>query len=92
MVYFVIGIQSIPGFFFQGIGRGLPASVLTLARSIFILLPLILILPRFMDATGIWASYPITDILSLIISLTWVASELRKQGIDIRWWKTQSGG
>ncbi len=87
MVYFVIGIQSIPGFFFQGIGRGLPASVLTLARSIFILLPLILILPRFMDATGIWASYPITDVLSLIISLTWVASEFRKQGLDIRWWR-----
>ncbi|MFC1900786.1 MATE family efflux transporter [Chloroflexota bacterium] len=90
MVYFIIGIQSIPGFFFQGIGRGLPASVLTLARSIFILLPLVLILPRFMDATGIWAAYPITDVLSLIMSLTWVAFEFRKQGIDIRWWKTKA--
>lgn len=90
MVYLVIGIQAIPGFFFQGIGRGLPASVLTLARNIFILLPLILILPRFMGVTGIWASYPITDILSLTISLTWVASEFRRQGIDIRWWKNRA--
>ena len=90
MVYLILGIQMIPGFFFQGIGRGLPASALTLARSIFILLPLILLLPRVMGVTGIWLSYPITDVLSLLISVGWMANEFRRQGIDFRWWKTQS--
>ena len=89
MVYLILGIQMIPGFFFQGIGRGLPASVLTLARSIFILLPLILLLPRVFGVTGIWLSYPITDVLSLLISVGWMANEFRRQGIDIRWWKAQ---
>jgi len=87
MVYFIIGIQILPGFFFQAIGRGLPASVLTLARSIFILLPLVLLLPRFLGVTGIWLSYPITDIMSLVISIGWMAHELRKQEISFRWWK-----
>jgi len=89
MVYLILGIQMVPGFFFQGIGRGLPASVLTLARSIFILLPLILLLPRLMGVTGIWLSYPITDVLSLLISVGWMANEFRRQKIDIRWWKAK---
>jgi Na+-driven multidrug efflux pump len=92
MIYLILGIQMIPGFFFQGIGRGLPASILTLARSIFILLPLILLLPRFLSVTGIWLSYPITDVLSLLISVGWMANEFRRQKIDFRWWKTPSEG
>ena len=74
----------------QGIGRGMPASVLTLARSMFILLPLVLILPRFFDETGLWVSYPITDALSMIISVGWMVKEFRKQGIVYRWWGKDS--
>jgi putative MATE family efflux protein len=86
MLYILLGIQNLPGFFFQGIGRGLPASVLTLARSVFILLPLILVLPRFFDETGIWLAYPITDALSMILSVGWMIKEFRKQGIVYKWW------
>lgn len=87
MVFIVLGIQMIPGFFFQGIGRGLPSSVLTLVRSIVILIPLILVLPRFIGVTGIWAAYPIVDILSLVISVGWMMLEFRKQKISFKWWK-----
>jgi len=87
MAYLILGIQMLPGFFFQGIGRGLPASVLTLARNIFILLPLVLLLPRFIGVTGIWISFPITDIISFVISVGWMANEFRRQEIEFRWWK-----
>lgn len=86
MFFIVVGIQVLPGFFFQGIGRGLPASVLTLVRSIVFLVPLILILPRYMGVTGIWATYPITDIASLVISAGWMIKEFKKQNMSFRWW------
>ncbi|UCD08006.1 MAG: MATE family efflux transporter [Dehalococcoidales bacterium] len=92
LLYILLGVQNLPGFFFQGIGRGMPASVLTLVRSMLILLPLVLILPRFFDETGIWASYPITDALSMIISVGWMIKEFRKQGIVYKWWQDETSG
>lgn len=87
MFFIITGIQMLPGFFFQGIGRGLPASVLTVVRSIVVLMPLILVLPRYMGVNGLWISYPITDAVSLLLSVGWMILEFRKQKISIKWWE-----
>lgn len=80
---FIVGIQMIPGFFFQGIGRGIPSTVLSSARHIFFLLPMILLLPRFYGLKGLWISFPIADILTCLLGIFWLSIEFRKQGISL---------
>lgn len=89
LAYFALGIRMVPGFFFQGIGKGLPATVLTAAQNIAFLLPVILILPRYFGLTGMWIAFPIAETLALFLGLFWISSEFRRQGIYLRWWKTE---
>jgi putative MATE family efflux protein len=35
LLYFTLGLRMVPGFFFQGIGKGLPVTVLTLAQFLY---------------------------------------------------------
>ncbi len=79
---FILGIQMVPGFFFQGTGKGLPATLLSAARHIFFLLPLILILSPVHGVTGLWISFPVADMLTFLAGLLWMLIDLRKQGIS----------
>lgn len=81
---FILGIQMIPGFFFQGIGKGLPATILSSARHIFFLLPMILLLPGYYGVNGLWISFPIADILTFVLGIYWLSFEFRRQGISFR--------
>lgn len=63
----VIGFQFIAGGFFQSIGKPMPALTVSLLRQFILLLPLLLILPLIFGLDGVWYSYPISDILSLIV-------------------------
>ncbi|MFC1495177.1 MATE family efflux transporter [Thermodesulfobacteriota bacterium] len=78
---FILGVQMIPGFFFQGIGKGLPATILSSAKHIFFLLPMVLLLPRLYGLKGLWISFPIADILTFLLGIFWVSMEFRRQGI-----------
>ncbi len=64
----IIAIQFIGGAYFQAIGKAIPALLLTLTRQGFLLIPLILILPKFYGEFGVWLSFPIADVLSTIIT------------------------
>ena len=79
---FILGIQMIPGFFFQGIGKGFPATILSGARHFFFLLPSVLLLPRFLGVTGLWIAFPISDMMTFLVGLTWLIIELKKRGVS----------
>jgi Na+-driven multidrug efflux pump len=78
---FIIGVQMVPGFFFQGIGKGFPASILSAAKFIIFLLPLILLLTPLFGVTGLWISFPVADMLTFFTGLVWMIIEFRRQGI-----------
>jgi putative MATE family efflux protein len=77
---FIIGVQMVPGFFFQGMGKGFPTSMLSAAKFIIFLLPLILILTTVYGVTGLWVSFPVADMLTFFTGLAWMVLEFRKQG------------
>ncbi|UCH51214.1 MAG: hypothetical protein JSV54_00115, partial [Chloroflexota bacterium] len=81
---FAVGVQISTGFFFQGIGKGLPSLVMASARQVIFLLPFLYILPRVFGLTGLWAVFPVSDGLSVILTLVWTAIQFRKLGIPIR--------
>lgn len=71
-------LQLIGAAYYQAIGKALPALLLTLTKQGFCLIPLILILPNFMGIYGVWASFPIADTLSAIISFIFLRKGIAK--------------
>lgn len=73
----VIGMQIVIGNFFQAIGRAKLAIFLSMTRQMLILIPLLLILPRFLETRGVWLSMPISDTLSWLINVVYIVIFLR---------------
>ena len=74
-------IQITGSIFFQSIGKPVESFVLGLSRQFLILIPLVLILPRFIGLSGIWFSYPISDFLSTTLTVILLVREIIHSGI-----------
>ncbi len=68
-----ISFQVVGTTVFQALGMPKPAFILSLARQLLFLLPLVLVLPRFYGLNGVWASFPISDFMAfgLAVGLLW---------------------
>ena len=64
----IVGVQLVSYFYFLSVGRGLLSMVISISRSFLLLVPLVLVLPLWFGAEGIWLSYPIADVLSVAVS------------------------
>lgn len=74
----IIAWQLIGAAYFQAIGKATPALLLTLSRQGFFFIPLILILPQYYGEFGVWISFPISDILSTIVTAYFLNREIKK--------------
>jgi Na+-driven multidrug efflux pump len=72
-----VGFQVVAAGTYQALGRALPALVLALLRQVILLMPLILILPRFFDLSGVWASFPLSDGTAALLTGWMLLSLLR---------------
>ncbi|MBU1152054.1 MATE family efflux transporter [Patescibacteria group bacterium] len=63
-----IGFQVIGGGVYQAIGHARMALFMSLLRQVIILIPLVIILPMLYQLNGIWAAFPIADLLSTIVT------------------------
>jgi putative MATE family efflux protein len=73
-------IQITGSTYFQAIGKATEAMILGLSRQFFILIPLILILPRFFGLDGLWFSYPLADLISTTVTSSLLIREVRRLG------------
>lgn len=73
----IIAVQLIGAAYFQSIGKAIPALLLTLTRQGFFFIPLILILPSFYGELGVWMSFPISDVLSTIVTAYFLNKEVK---------------
>lgn len=78
MFFPIIGFQMVTANFFQSIGMASKAIFLSLTRQMVVLLPCLLILPRFLGAAGVWYSMPISDLLASLIAGTMLVWQFRK--------------
>ncbi|MFO7638809.1 MAG: MATE family efflux transporter [bacterium] len=69
--------------FFQGIGRAVPAMLLSLTRQFILLLPAALLLSRLAGMTGLWVSLPVSDGLTFLASLGWTLLTFHRLGIPL---------
>ncbi|QQO07776.1 MATE family efflux transporter [Breznakiella homolactica] len=63
--------------FFQSLGKGAQAGALVMLRQILLIVPLVLILPRFLGVTGVWLAIPANDAIVLILALVFLGKEFR---------------
>ncbi len=81
-VFPLIGIKIIGCSYFLVPGKPFPSLVLNLSRQFLLLIPLLLILPRFFGLSGLLISFPIADFQVTIITVVWLLGEtdLRSTG------------
>lgn len=64
--------------YFQSIGSVKKAMFLSLLRQIILLIPLITILPKFLELNGVWLAQPVSDFLAFVITLGFIIQEFKK--------------
>jgi putative MATE family efflux protein len=78
MFYPLVGFQMVTSTFFQSIGKPKNAILLSLTRQVIFLIPFLLILPKYWAINGVWLSMPISDFVSVILSVALLAHQLRR--------------
>jgi putative MATE family efflux protein len=63
----LVGFQVVASHFFQSVGKAKLSMFATLFRQVIGLIPLLYILPNYLDIDGIWYSYPIADVMSALV-------------------------
>ncbi len=62
-------VQMMSSNFFQSVGKPVPASVISLSKQVFFMIPMTLILPRFMGVDGVLWAGCFSDILAFLLCL-----------------------
>lgn len=73
----VIGFQIVSSNYFQATGKPKQAMLLSLSRQVLMLIPAILILPRFFGLNGVWMAGPTADFFASLLTATFILYELR---------------
>ena len=78
LAFFFVGFQIVSTTFFQSIGQAGKSIFLSLTRQVLFLIPLLLVLPRFLQLDGVWLSFPSSDIIATIVTASMMWWQLRK--------------
>jgi putative MATE family efflux protein len=74
----IVGFQMIGTNFFQCLGMVKKSIILSLSRQLLFLLPLLYTLPLWMGSKGVWMSFPISDLLSALLTAILLRRLFRK--------------
>lgn len=82
----IIGFQIVASNYFQAIGKPRQSIVLGLLRQVIILIPAIIILPRFFGLNGIWLASPASDVISSLLTSFFIFTNIRElnKGIEVQ--------
>jgi len=73
----IIGFQIVSSAYFQAVGKPKQSMLLSLSRQVLILIPLVLILPKFIGLIGLFTAGPIADLSSSILTAVFLFFELK---------------
>lgn len=68
----LVGFGIVSSNLFQSLGLVGRAIFLSLSRQLIFLLPLLYGLPLWLEGTGVWMSFPISDIISVVVSAIFI--------------------
>ncbi|MCQ1529920.1 MATE family efflux transporter [Lutispora saccharofermentans] len=73
----IIGFQVVSSAYFQAVGKPKQSMLLSLSRQVLILIPMVLILPKFMGLEGLFTAGPVADLFSSILTALFLVFELK---------------
>lgn len=73
----IIGFQVVSSSYFQAVGKPKQSMFLSLSRQVLILIPLVLILPKFMGLNGLLTAGPISDLSASLLTAIFLGREMR---------------
>jgi len=76
----LIGFQVISSNYFQSIGKAKVSMFLSLLRQVILLIPCMIILPKFFGLTGVWLSGPVSDVIASVITAILFYKSVKKLG------------
>lgn len=82
LAFIFAGICIISGSVCQALGYSIYGMFISIARQIVVLIPAALLLASTGVLDNVWFSFPIAEIMSIIMSITFLRIALRKTGMD----------
>lgn len=76
LMTFLNGIQPVTFNFFTAIGKPIKSTIVSLSKQLVFLIPLLVVLPKFMGIDGALYAGPIADTLAFIITMAFLKSEV----------------
>ena len=73
----IIGFQIVGANYFQAVGKPRQSMILSLSRQVLLLIPALLILPRFFGINGVFYAGPVSDFGSSVITGVWLFLEMK---------------
>jgi len=78
LVLYLIGFMMVGSLVFQSIGKAKQSFVTSISRPLLFLIPLIIILPQFLQLDGVWLAFPIADALTFLLTLALLIPQIRE--------------
>jgi hypothetical protein len=72
-----IGFELTTCVFFQAIGKPVKAMILTLCKQTLFIVPLMIILPKFLGVLGVLYAGLCAELLSVIVTIIFITLELK---------------
>jgi putative MATE family efflux protein len=73
-------VQITGSVYFQAVGKRMQSFALGLSRQFLVLIPLVLVLPRFIGTDGVWIAFPLADLLASSLTIALLVHEVRRLG------------
>lgn len=70
-------LQVVSGGYFQSVGKARISAFIALMRQVLFLIPLLFILPRWFELSGVWLAAPVADLLSGVVCTSLIIREAR---------------
>ena len=78
----IIALSIVGTNYIQSTGKAKVAMVLSLLRQVILLIPMIIILPKFLEVDGVWFAQPISDIIAAIITSVILFKDIRSYEVN----------
>lgn len=72
-----VGFQIVSSSYFQATGKPRQSMLLSLSRQVLILIPALIIIPKFIGLKGVWMAGPIADFSSFLIAVILISISLK---------------
>ena len=77
LALYLIGFMMVSSLVFQSIGKVVQSFITSISGASHYVIPLVLILPHFLQLDRVWLAYPITDGLTFLLTLALLIPQIR---------------